>query len=566
MLNLDSSVIFSNDYADILVLQAFVNTEEFAAHFGAYPRMNLNTEYGVVFVPRSNYPADLLLSNAYRSIPKLFTLTDTVSLEASGITQVLQHPVLNLTGSGVLLGFVDTGIDYMHPAFQNSFGRTRILRIWDQTDTAGIPPDLYPYGSEYNASQINQALSSDDPHSIVPETDENGHGTFMAGIAGGSPSPNDNFLGAAYDSNFLIVKLKEAKPYLKEFFFVTGQKAMYQENDILAAVSWLTRTAEQIGRPLVICIGLGTNQGGHDGYDPLSASLTRLGNLPGIAVISSGGNETGRAHHYYGSIRSSNDGHPVEINVPENSRGFSVELWGQAPQLLSVGFLSPVGERISRIDARLGQSEVISFILERTRIYVNYEIIQTSGGQLIIMRFENPTPGIWRILVYSSQNTNDEFHLWLPADGFSQPDITFLSPNQYTTITVPGYAQGAISVSNYDAYQGGLYLHSGRGYGRLGSIKPDFAAPGVNLLGPGLHKDYIRQTGGSAAAALAAGGTALLMEWGMTQTPARYYTSYELRTLLIRGAVREPALSYPNREWGYGTMNIYHVFISLMTS
>lgn len=566
MPTLDSSVISSNDYVDILVTRAVANSETFQETYGEFPRMNLNFDYSATFIPRSEFPKDLLQAITYRSIPKLFTLMDTVSLEASGITQVQQQPVLELTGRGILLGFIDTGIDYTHPAFLDSAGKTRILAIWDQTDNTGTPPDLFPYGSEYNNSQINQALSSDNPLSIVPQTDDNGHGTMMAGIACGSPSEQNSFLGAAYNSGILVVKLKEAKNYLKDYFFINGPAPAYQENDIMTAISWLIRSAELLRRPLVICIGLGSNQGGHDGYDPLSTTLTRLGNFPGIATVISGGNETGKAHHYYGTINTNNDGHTVEINVPENSGGFTVELWGQAPQLLSVGFQTPVGETIPRISARLQHSEVISFILERTRIYVNYEIIQSSGGQLILLRFEDPTPGVWKIMVYSSQNTNDEFHLWLPVSGFSQPDIIFLSPNQYTTITIPGYAHGGICVSTYDAYQGGIYLNSGRGYGRLANIKPDFAAPGVNLLGPGLNQDYIRATGGSISVALAAGGTALLMEWGINQNPKRYYTSFELRTLLIRGAERSSTLTYPNREWGYGAMNIYQVFTSLMTN
>ena len=113
---------------------------------------------------------------------------------------------------------------------------------------------------------------------------------------------------------------------------------------------------------------------------------------------------------------------------------------------------------------------------------------------------------------------------------------------------------------------GGLYVNSGRGYTAEQDVKPDFVSPGVNVTGPGPLGSYVDRTGTSAAAALASGATALLIQWGMERTQIRYFTTQELKSYLIRGALRDPALVYPNREWGYGTLNLYNTFLTLMTT
>ena len=150
--------------------------------------------------------------------------------------------------------------------------------------------------------------------------------------------------------------------------------------------------------------------------------------------------------------------------------------------------------------------------------------------------------------------------------GFSDPDITFLSPNPYTTLTTPSDAEPAISVSTYNSLDGSLYLHSSRGYTRTGGLKPDLAAPGVALTAPGPTGSFVPFTGSSAAAAITAGAAALLMEWDARRFPENYLTTYTTKIYLIRGTDRREDLLYPNREWGYGTLDLYQTFLSLMTS
>ena len=555
-------MILSEEYADVIVpyFPCFLNQyrEQGAQVFNEY--------YGMIHYPLSerSFAAFFEEGFFYTTVPKLYTLLDTVNLDAAGITQVQNQPVLKLTGQDIILGFIDTGIDYTHPAFRRSDGSSRIYGLWDQTVQTGTPPYDLEYGSVYTRQEINQALALEDPYSLVPSQDEIGHGTALAGIAAGTALPENDFAGAAPQAMIAVVKLKPAKEYLKSFFYVTGDAPAYQMTDIMAGIRYLIRLSEELLKPLVICLGLGTSQGAHSGDSPLDSMLSVTNQFRGIIGVSAAGNEAGRAHHYYGTALNSTEYNAVEILVKEGTRGFCAELWGQPPEVYAVGFESPLGEVVQKIPPSLSYSENISFILENTKIFVSSEIIQTvSGSQLIFIRFTDPTPGSWKIRVYTENYNSGSYHIWLPITGFSNPDVTFLEPNPDTTITSPGTSLSVITTAAYNAYNNSLYLNSSRGYTRIGQIKPDIAAPGVNVFAPAPRQRYTTITGTSAAAAITAGASALVMEWGMNRTPSRIFNSEEMKSLFIRGAQRRGDNLYPNREWGYGLLDVYQVFVSL---
>ena len=559
-------LVYSEDYADLIVRSFYLDAFQNSGSSVSQNSFELNAQFSSFFYERRLLPANQFGDIPYNSVPKLFTPLSTVSLESAGILQVQTQPVLSLTGTGVIIGFVDTGIDYTHPAFRKTDGTTRLLAIWDQTDRAGAPPAMFPYGSEYTKEQIDEALRSENPLAVVPAADPDGHGTYLAGVAAGTSDEEQGFIGAAPDADLIVVRLKPAKQYLRDFFFLSPGATAFQENDIMAGIRFLTQKALQYQKPLVICLGLGSNQGSRSASLPLSFSLRRLGQIQGVTPVVAAGNEAGRAHHYRGSVSSSDGPVNVEILVPEGSVGFTMELWGQTPQLFSVGFRSPVGESVPRIPVSLTVETTGSFILEETRIFVKYEAVTSGGQQLIVIRFARPPAGIWNLQVYGADPLDREFHLWLPITGFSDPDITFLSPDPYTTLTSPSSPETIITTGACDAVSGGLYVNSGRGYTAEQDVKPDFVSPGVNVTGPGPLGSYVDRTGTSAAAALASGATALLIQWGMERTQIRYFTTQELKSYLIRGALRDPALVYPNREWGYGTLNLYNTFLTLMTT
>ena len=162
------------------------------------------------------------------------------SLESSGVFQLRNIPVFNLRGQGVLIGIIDTGVDYTNPIFKYADNTTRIVSIWDQTIVSDNPPAGMGYGTEYTREQINQALQSEDPLSVVPSTDDNGHGTMVAGIAGGNQVPESNFYGIATDAEYIVVKLKPAKQFLRDFFFIAENAVCFQETDILLSLLYVS--------------------------------------------------------------------------------------------------------------------------------------------------------------------------------------------------------------------------------------------------------------------------------------------------------------------------------------
>lgn len=555
-------MILSESYADI-ILPSYTG---FLTDYKERGAQIFNNYYGMVHYPLE----EELFQNYYEygffynTIPKLFTLLDLESLEASSILAVQNQPVLGLKGQDVLIGFIDTGIDYTHPAFRRPDGLSRIVGIWDQTLQTGQPPFDLNYGTAYSQEELNQALGMEDPFSLVPSRDENGHGTFLAGVAAGSALPQQSFSGAAPEALIAMVKLKPAKEYLKEIFYVTGSAPAYQSTDIMLGIRYLILLADALKKPLVICIGLGSNQGSHSGSSPLDSMLSVTDQYRGIHAVTAAGNEAGKAHHFYGTAVNSGAYEAVEILVEPGTSGFCAELWGQPPEVYAVGFESPLGEVIQKLPPRISFSENISFILENTRIFVTSEIVQTvSGQQLIFIRFSDPTPGSWKIRVYTDSFNNGNYHIWLPITGFSDPDVRFLRPNPDTTLTVPSASVSTMTTAAYNAYDNSLFLNSSRGFTRTGQIKPDFAAPGVNVFGPNLRGGFTTATGTSVAAAITAGACAQMVEWGMRRTPPRIFNNSELKALFIRGADRSRQELYPNREWGYGTLNVYQVFSSL---
>lgn len=546
---------------------------------------SISSDFSVIYTPLDTVEPISLRSYSYYSIPGLYTLLDSSSMESSGILSTFSSPALGNRGRGVIIGIIDTGIDYTNPLFLRPDGTTRINSIWDQSipeDTSMIPPgvpDRFPssgasYGTEYTREQINEALSSDNPLSVVPSTDTNGHGTFLAGIAAGNMLPEQDFTGAAPECELVIVKLKPAKQYLRDFYLVSSGADAYQENDIMMGVKYLRVEAFRQRKPIVILLGIGSNLGAHEGTSPLSISLQDISRSLGSATVIAAGNETGLSHHYQGIIPSGEEYDDVEIRVgePESERGFVVELWASTADTYSVGFVSPSGEIIGRIPIIAGNETSIPFLLEPTVITVNYQLIESgSGRQLIFMRFQAPTTGIWKIRVYNTQFFTGQFNMWLPVQNLISDETVFLSPTPYTTITVPGNAASPITVGAYNHLNNSIFIHSSRGYTLNGLVKPDLAAPGVDVSGPSIGRrpsgdgfvPMTTRTGTSVAAAHVAGAAANLLSWGIVDGNQITMSEASIKAYLIRGARRNPALTYPNREWGYGALDLYQTFLRL---
>ncbi len=536
-------------------------------NFENYTYSNIPNLYGLVQDMSDVLQAEDANAVTPRDVTDPESLLDYESLSSSGILD-LQASQLSLKGRGVLIGYLDTGIDYPNPVFRYSDGSSRIAAIWDQTIQTGNKPELFDYGSEYMREDINRALRSENPYEIVPSRDENGHGSAMAGVQ------------AAPEATIAMVKLKPAKQYLRDFYCVREGAVAYAETDLLTALKYLDDLADRLDMPLVIVVGLGTNLGDHSGSSILAGYCEYLLENTGRAIVVAGGNEGNARHHYFGEMsgfqnESGGAGPPgvtqeveyrsVEIRVGDNEEQFMLELWGGRPDIYSVSVRSPGGETVPRIQARRSLSVQYSFLYEATVINVDYVIAETrTGAELIMIRFHNPTPGIWTIGVYAegsemtfplAGNVIQTFHIWLPINTFISDETYFLLPNPDVTLTGPANGAGPLTVSTYQASNDSFYVRSGRGFTRMGRIKPDLASPGVNVLTVGG-----RRSASCMAAAIAGGALAQYLEWAVVQGNAPYFRMNDMKYYLYRGAERSNLLTYPNNLWGYGRLNIKGAF------
>ncbi len=561
----DRNRIVSEDYADLLI--NYSGDQNALTQFVDATVHIIDFFNAVVHVPVSQITNNTIVQLGYSVMPSLFGLISQESLEASGIIRLRNIPNLDLLGTGVLIGFLDTGIDYTNPIFKNADNTTRIYSIWDQTIVSDQYPPSANYGTVYPREQINEALRSENPFEIVPSRDEIGHGTMIAGIAAGNAVPENQFAGVAPGSELIVVKLKQAKQYLRDFFIIPQGVPCYQENDILFALDYIFRIAIELNKPLALCVALGTSQGAHDGRGTLSSFLSLQAEDVGNGIVVAAGNEGNARRHYYGTINPTVGYDVVELSVGRGEIGFSMELWGDSPGVFSIDIQSPSGEYVPRIVPRLDETREISFIFEQTIIIIDYQIVESqSGDQLILLRFRNPAPGIWKFNVYGRGDIQVGFHIWLPMQGFISDNTFFVRSDPYTTILSLGNARSVITTTAYNTEDDSLYLNSSRGFTRVGDIKPEIAAPGVNVTSPTLDQGFSEATGTSVSAAHTAGVAALLLEWGIVRENQVSMNTVDMKIFLIRGARRELPIPYPNRDWGYGILDVYNVFDILRRS
>lgn len=550
--------IMSNDYIDYIWKSEAALAVPFVMARGVCAQY-INRNFAVFYVNREYMRLTENIPIGDYAVPVCHAPLSTESLEQTGILRIQNQPALNLKGNGVILGFLDSGIALEQPVFRTSDGRTRLVGLWDQTDQTGEPPEGFLYGSAYSAEEIDQWLT--EGRADLPGADESGHGTKLASIAAGSSLDNGDFIGAAPEAAIAFVKLKQAKPFIRELQQVPQDSVAYQESDIMLAIRYLDELATRELRPLVICLALGSNTGGHTGSTPLGMYLDDFARRTGRAVVAAAGNEGNQGHHFYGVVPETPGYLDVELRVGEQEEGFQLNLWGNAPGTFSAEITAPSGEKIPRFFPRILERQRYDFVFENTVLDIQYELSEAiSGDERLLIIFRKPTPGIWRLRIYSAGNLENSFHIWLPVTGFVSDGTYFLRPDPDTTITEPANAYGVLTMAGYDGRSESIWLDSGRGYTRNGLIKPDLTAPAVEVPAVDRFGRGSTLTGTSAAAALGAGACALLMEWGIVQKNVMTMDSVTIQRYLIRGAGRPDTFTYPNRSWGYGLLDLYGSF------
>lgn len=459
--------------------------------------------------------------------------------KAASCINPLQEPPRNLTGRGVLVAVLDSGIDYYHEDFRNPDGTTRIAALWDQMLDRVFSPE-----------EINKALESGsrrEARALVPSSDAGGHGTAVAGIAAGNGREESGaYRGVACEAELLVVKLGTAMA-----------DGFPRTTELMRAVDFAVTTAADLGKPLVINISFGNTYGSHDGTSLLETFLDDIGNYGRTTIVVGSGNEGAAAGHASGRLRTSGT-EQVELAVAPYETGISVQLWKSYPDEFTIRLRTPSGELLGPLQSTLGPQR---FVYRNTQILVYYgKPNPYSQAQEIYFDFIPSAgyidSGIWSFVLEPVRIVTGNYDLWLPSSGVLNASTAFLSPAPDTTLTIPSTAAKVITVGAYNSNYQSYADFSGRGFTRVtNQVKPDLVAPGVGIMAARSGGGYEAVTGTSFAAPVVAGSAALMMQWGMIDGNDPFLYGEKVKAYLRRGARQLPGFSeFPNALVGYGTL------------
>lgn len=491
---------------------------------------DLGYGFGILIIKVSDLNRIIELEGLqYIELPKILYTSAYDSNRASCIPSVWNN--YNLTGEGILVGFLDTGIDYTHNAFKDDEGNTRIEYIYDLEN-----------GVVYDKNKINEALKSEDPFSIVPEIDLSGHGTHVAGIACAGGNINFDNYGVAYKSSIAMVK-------------ITGENSLRAalSTQLMRGLKFLMDKSNEINKPLVVNISLSTNDGSHNGSSLLEKYIQTFTQLQKAVIVVAAGNEGNSAHHVGGKMKKEED---LDLNIGDGEKGIILDFFKPVLVDVSVEVISPTG--ISTGPMGLSESYKERFVgREKIVLYSTGPKPFDIQGQTTISILplgDTITSGGWRIIVRKLNNYEGYFDVWLPIEEGLNERTRFLQPSVYNTLGIPATVEGVISVGSYNFLNNNLSAFSGRGVVRPEwLIKPDLVAPGENILSTVEEQGFDTKSGTSMAAPQVSGICALLFEWGIIRNNDPFLYGERIKYYLIKGAKRTIfGEAYPNPDLGYG--------------
>ena len=533
------SAVLTGSVWEILVLAS----QDLSFLAKLYPQIEVSMlleNFALLRLPPSLIPTVSALPQIlYIEMPHYISFEILSGKRSSCITQVTLPP-LSLTGNGVLVGFVDSGIDLTHPDFQDSNGNSRVLFLWDQTRDE-YPPDGYLFGTEYNNEQINEALRMGKTLS----KDESGHGTATAGIAcGNGNASNGRYRGIAPEAELIVVKMRK-------------NKGLYpRTTELLSGIDYCIKKALKFNRPLVLNISFGNNYGSHTGNSLSELYLNRVSLLGRISIIAAAGNEGASPVHTSGFLDQTVN---VDFSISERQTSLNMQLWKDYADDVRIKLRAPSGTEYTLSDNFGTNIET----LDQTRIAF-YNSAPSPFQRLQEYYFEffpiadsfYLTSGVWSLIIEPISIKNGAFEMWLPSASSLNGATRFLSPDPYNTLTIPSSANSVITVGAYDAKTNTPADFSGRGAAAMPNLltKPDLVAPGVSIIVPSFPGGYQTVSGTSFAAPFVAGSAALLMEWGIVKRNNLFLYGEQLKTWLIAGAKELPGYPIPNPRTGWGAL------------
>jgi subtilisin family serine protease len=482
----------------------------------------------------------------YVEVPKNLTFFVHNSLRSACISPVQSGTDFNLTGKGVVVGVIDSGIDYTHPDFRNDDGTSRVIFIWDQT-LQGSPPAGFKNGAEYNNDQLNAALKTDQPLLAVPTEDTIGHGSAVAGVAAGNGrSTSGGFLkGVAPEASIIVVKLNHH-----------GAQNFTRTTEVMRAIKYIIDRAEMLNMPVSINISYGTNNGSHDGTSLFETYIDTMADRWKTVICIATGNEGSAGHHFSADIKQKESAN-VEIALASNTKNIYMTLWKNFADTFSFELISPSGRSSSTISPSEG---LVNFTLDNVMVTVfNRQPNHYNSANEIYFMFqgmEDVIPmGIWKLIVKGDQIVDGRFDIWLPTLEEVTSETAFFNPSLDITLTIPSTARKVISVGGYNASIETSADFSGRGYTRRDVfVKPDLVAPAVGVTTVKAGGSYEAFSGTSIATPFVTGSAALMMEWGVVKENDVFLYGERIKAFLQKGAKRKFTIEYPNPIWGYGTL------------
>lgn len=524
----------------------------------------IDNKYAIVSIPVNNsidtiqkdIPAIVFIKRGY-----IYTLETITVMTAANINLLHLDNPLSLFGNGVLVGLVDTGIDYLNPEFMFKNGETRIHRIWDQTLPTDTTNQNVPFGVEYTKEQITNAINASksgrNPYDIVNSKDTIGHGTSMAGVIGAT-GVNPNLQGAAPNCEFAVVKLA---PYINPPLKTRENLPIFDLTSISSAITYLVNYALNINTPMVVYIPLGSNLGNHNGEGILEDIIDTLSINRGIVMVTGSGNQANKGYHTSGMLSNPGDFDNVQLYISPEQKNLLLEFWISEPHKLSLSILSPSGESTGVIPSTLNSQDTNTFIFEQTTAKISYSIPeQLSGDELITVFLDNIQSGTWTFKLNADYTLNGVFNAWIPQEGITVGNTQFLSPIPYNTVTSPGTSKYIITVACYNQNNDNIVISSGTS--SLNNIINvlDLAAGGVNVQTIGANNTISIVNGTSVSAAVVAGACALLLEWGIINGNDPNIYSQSIKYYLTGGTRKRSGDVYPNPQWGFGILDMIKVF------
>ena len=457
----------------------------------------------------------------YEPARRLSCLADR-SMDAACIPPVQRENGLGLTGKGVLIGFVDSGLDLNHPEFLGEDGSSRVIAFWDMT-AQGTPPDGFDRGAAYSGEEIAAGL--------VPSTDQSGHGTAVAAIAAGRS-------GAAPGASIAAVKLASA-----------------MTTDVMRAVKFLLDQAEERGMPCVINLSYGTNCGSHQGQSLFESYIDQSAQRGRSAVVCAAGNEGSGAHHFRGRLME-NGTVDAEFNVSTRREQICLSLWKNFADEAVFELVLPGGQSTGPLTEG---TRLLRFGPVRVSVFYGVPT-HYSASQEALFLLEAPAgglDGLWRLRCQGKRVADGRFDVWLPTVEEVSDRTAFLQPEPDLTITLPATALYPISVGGFRPETETVSPFSGRGdQDCAGRVLLDLTAPAEGVRSAKAGGGYDVFTGTSMAAPFVSGAAALMMEWGIVQGNDLFLYNQRVKAFLCKGALRSPFLRYPNPQWGYGRLNL----------